>query len=390
MQDGRLLAELRRQYAEQLDDYLAWAADRGYPEADARLNYRRAFIGWYEARGRPDHPYTGGVFDYVTTLAARYFGEPGEDAAGDFPLGDGPLDYLPATVTLDAPGRAMLARLKADPDCLNLLLLTDYHRMEPAAVARALDLEDEYDELPERIEACRYALEAESPGGSLLYTPVITVAGRQDLMETLGRTDAPNPAPRASPAPAPIGARPPAAKTDVPLSPRRRWRIGAPSPGMLLAGLLTGVLLYLVYDTFGSGADPRGRYTDFFTPYPNVFATTPPATAEERDLNRILYYYDRGDYRAAYDELLPAADAYPGAPLYLGVSALALDDPARAQEWLARVGERGPYAAPAEWYRALALLAGGEGARAEGLLRGIAGAPDHPYRERAQALLDAL
>ncbi|WP_116125568.1 tetratricopeptide repeat protein [Lewinella sp. IMCC34183] len=383
MQDGRLLAELRQHYGTYLSDYLDWAEERGYPEANTLLNYRRALIGWYEARLREERPYAGDVYPYLTTVAERYFGGTADAVAEEFPLGDEPLAYLPEPVHLDARGQQLLAALKADADCRDLLLLADYHQMEAGAIARALDREGEIDELSDQIDACRYDLEASVPGGALLYRPALRVAGRQDLMETLGREE-PEQEEDPAPAPAPETA-------DVRLSPRRRRRtLGLPTPAIVVAGLLTGVLLYLLYDTFYANAAPEGLYADFFDPYPNVFETTPPATSEERDLERILYYYDRGDYRTAYDELLPTADAYPAAPLYLGVTALELGDPTRAREWLARVEDPGPYAAPAAWYRALALLAAGDRARATGLLRGIAGEADHPYADRARELLGAL
>ncbi|NJB86897.1 hypothetical protein GGR26_002674 [Lewinella marina] len=382
MQNGRLLAELRQHYAEYLDDYLAWVADRGYPVEGALVNYRRALIAWYEARKQTDDPYTGDVFEYITVVAERYF--TGETSRkGDFPLGSGPLDYLPRTVRLEEPGRELLARLNARNDCRELLLLADYHQLEPAVIARVLDREEDAETLTEEIAACRRSLELESPGGSLLYIPVITVAGRQDLMETLGR-NTPPPPPVDSPEPA---AAPP---KDVRLSPRHRWRIGTPTPAIVVAGLLTGILLWLVYDTFYARASPEGLYATYFAPYPNPFADSPPATYEERDLNQILYYYDRGDYHRAYEELLPTADAYPAAPLYLGVSALALNDPARAEEWLARLPADSPYRDPADWYAALAALAREDHSRARSRLTRITQDANHPYRSQAADLLGEL
>ena len=118
----------------------------------------------------------------------------------------------------------------------------------------------------------------------------------------------------------------------------------------------SGVLAWLAYDTFGE-ASPDRLVTDYFAPYPNVFDTAPPTTEAERDLQRILYDYDRKNYAAAYDELLPVADYYPAAPLYLGVCALALNDPQRARQWLARVKADSAYRDAADWYDALATLA---------------------------------
>jgi hypothetical protein len=79
----------------------------------------------------------------------------------------------------------------------------------------------------------------------------------------------------------------------------------------------------------------------------------------EKDLKDILYYYDRQDYRSAYEELLPVAQAYPAAPLYLGVCALALEQPNRALEWFEQIPTNGYYHPFSEWYEALAFLAEG-------------------------------
>ena len=108
------------------------------------------------------------------------------------------------------------------------------------------------------------------------------------------------------------------------------------------------------------------------------------------DLQRILYYYERGDYRMAYDELLPTADAYPASPLYLGVSALALGDAARARQWLEEVPADSPYRDAAEWYDALAQLHLGAAAGAKLTLESIARSAGHPYRTPAQQLLSDL
>ena len=373
MQDGRRLAELRRYHSELLPAYRAWVADRELPADPAARNFHRALVAWYEAVLRPEHAYHGDVLHYVTTVAGVYFAE-GTLRTERFPLGDGPLDFLPETVRLDEAGSHMLLRVKQSGSCLQLLLLSDYHRMEPAVVARALDLEAELDELPERILDCREAITRGNPELVLRYDDVIRVAGRQDLMETLGREaeparEADEPEPHPEPA----------------VTPRHRLRLPSFSPGMAVAAVLVGILLWLAYDTFGS-ASPDRLSADHFTPYPNIFATTPAATEADRDLERILYYYDRGDYRTAYDELLPTAEAYPAAPLYLGVSALALDDPARARQWFAALDATSPYRDPADWYDALALLALGERGAGLASLRQIAASPGHPFAARAREL----
>ena len=389
MQDGRRLAELRRYAVDLLPDYRDWVAGREYPEANALLNFHRALVGWYEAVIDPEQPYTGEVFDYVTVVAGVYFAD-GQVEAERFPMGNGPLDHLPVPVQLNAEGQRMLLQLQQREECLPLLLLADYHRMEPAAIARALDLEPELDDLEDRLLNCREVLTDGHPEAALRYPHVIRLAGRQDLMQTLAR-EAPAPEPAEASAPEPVVAPAHGAtkKEDVKLRSRRRIRLPSVSPKLLVAIILCGALAWLAYDTFG-GRSPGGAYDQYFEPYPNVFLDTPPQSDNERDLARILEYYDAGDYRTAYEELLPTAPAYPAAPLYLGVSALALDDPLRARDWFAQLPPDSPYLAPAEWYDALALLALTRRPEAEEALQRIATTSGHPFRPAARELLDDL
>ena len=385
MQDGRRLAELRQYAVDLLPDYRGWVAGREYPETNALLNFHRALVGWYEAVIDPEQPYTGEVFDYVTVVAGVYFAD-GQVEAERFPMGNGPLDHLPVPVQLNAEGQRMLLQLQQREECLPLLLLADYHRMEPAAIARALDLEAELDELDDRLRDCQDALTNGNPEAALRYPHVIRLAGRQDLMRTLAR-EAPAPEPVASPATTITAI--PEKREDVRLRPRRSSKLPSVSAGLLVALVLCGALGWLAYDTFG-GRSPSGIYDRYFDPYPNVFNDTPPQTDNERDLARILEYYDAGDYRTAYEELLPTAPAYPAAPLYLGVSALALDDPLRARDWFAQLPPDSPYLAPAAWYDALALLALTRRPEAEEVLQRIANTDGHPYRPAARELLDDL
>ena len=207
---------------------------------------------------------------------------------------------------------------------------------------------------------------------------VITIAGRQDLLDTLAREEV-FAEERFDPAPV-------ARKEEVKLRPRRRIRVPSLSAGMLVAAVLCGILGWLAYDTFGTRS-PDQLTDRYFEPYPNIFETTPPQTDDERDLERILYYYDRADYRTAYEELLPTAPAYPAAPLYLGVSALALDDPLRAREWFAEVDAEGNYRMAADWYDALSLLALDRREAGIAAVERIANTSGHPFREAAREVL---
>ena len=55
--------------------------------------------------------------------------------------------------------------------------------------------------------------------------------------------------------------------------------------GLLFAAVLFGAFAWLLYDTFYAPS-PDTLYAEYFEPYPNLFATTPPTTEDERDLQR--------------------------------------------------------------------------------------------------------
>ena len=384
MQDGRHLAELLAHHRSYRTAYLDWAADHDYPEPTALHNYRRALVGWYETSMDPEQPYRGDVLDYLTTVADVYFGQP--RSTEGVPLGDNPLQHLPPTITLDATDQQLLARFEALPeDCRQRLLLADYHRLTPTALARALDAPD-LATLHGQLEACRTRIGIDYPDNALHWPAVITLAGRKDLLRTL--TNSPAPGFHLGPLPQMTQTTSATPTTPPPSAPRTPQFV-LPQPAILLAGLLFGVFLYLAYTTFG-GTSTGSLYDRYFTPYPNIFADQPPETEDERDLQRILYYYDRGDYRTAYDELLPTAEAYPAAPLYLGVTALELDNPARAREWFDQLAADSPYRDAAEWYGALAQLAQGGAAGAKTTVQRLANTPGHPYQPEAQQLLSDL
>jgi hypothetical protein len=367
-QDGRPLAQLISTYRDQRAVFLEWAEQRGYPEETALQNYRRALIAWYETR-RPDATHTAEVLAYLTAAADHYFGGPA------------PPD-LPRPVVLTEEGEALFTRYRRmEPSCRELLLLADYHQLSTETLVRVRESASE-DALAIELRECRARLVALTPDRPDLYRAVLTVAGRQDLVGTLLRLEQ-KPAPASAPE-----TRLPGDDIELePIRPRRPFVL--PSFGLVVAAVLFGLLLWLLYDTFGRPA-PERLADRYFSPYPNIFATTPPATDYEYDLQRILRDYDRGDYRRAYDELLPAAGVYPASYLYLGVSALALDDPARALDWLGRVASDSPYASAAQWYIALARLDLGGDAGAKNILNEIAASSGHPYRTRAQQLLSDL
>ncbi len=444
---GQHLAELPRHYHALRGPFLKWAEPYDQPATAVLGNLQRALIGWYEAVIDPTEPYTGSVNQYVQQVGKIYFsGKLNEAvrAAEQHQLSDSgltaqqnPLHHLPRPLHLNSTQQLMLTQFKAlGNNCQNLLLMADYHRLTPGRIAEILELEDRLEQVADRRDKCLLmAREAWQAGGILdpTYSPspvdealidqyyagqlgvterwdvearrpvdpvfrkamelredwagVVTVAGRQDLLETLLREEARYAAAATSSAPA-------SAQKKVKLSPRRKGgiQIGSlelPDLQTIVASILFLAFAWLAWTTFGPRTISR-KAVDHFEPLPNLFERVAPRNESERDLKRILYYYDRGDYQTAYDELLPTAQAYPAAPLYLGISALALKQPGRALDWFDQIPAGSYYHPFAEWYEALAYLAEGKKPAAELLLEDISRTNGHPYRGKARELLEEI
>ena len=442
---GQYLAELPRHYHALRGPFLQWAKQQwDVPLAATLGNFRRALIGWYEARIDPDDPYRGDTEAYLREVATVYFNGTFDQTALEadrLPLTtlgltekQHPLNHLPRPVHLNERQQLMLRQFQEmGTVCRELLLMADYHRLPPARVAEVLGVDGQLHEVAARRSKChllvregwmaagltdpalqpspldeqlidqyyagqldttrRWDVEARRPGDPVLrnamelredWAGVITVAGRQDLMETLLREEQRYAARRQKAA---------SRAKRIKLSPRKRTfsfgNLTLPTLETVTGVILFCVLGWLVYNTFGEAA-PEQKSVTYFEPYPNIFERYAPRNEDERDLQRILYYYDRKDYLSAYDELLPVAPAYPAAPLYLGVSALALGQPARALDWLVQIDESNYYHQPAEWYEALAYLAEGRKPAALTLLREISETPGHPFRDRAVRLVGEL
>jgi tetratricopeptide (TPR) repeat protein len=440
--EGQHLAALTRHFHELRGPFLQWAEQ--YRQANAVMlgHLRRALIGWYEARIDPTEPYTGEVKPYVKQVAGLYFSgkiNSAVAAADRMPIAvlgipetHNPLNHLPRPIPLNGTQQLMLAQFKElGQSCRDLLLMADYHRLSAARVAELIGQEGRMEAAEDRRDRCllmvreawqaggitepvrtpgpvdealiddyyagqlgvaeRWDVEARRPVDAVFrramelredWAGVVAVAGRQGLMEILLREEAKYATKRPTA---------PAAAPEVKLSPRRKGgiqlgKIELPDLQTIVAVLLFCCFGWLAWTTFGPAA-PQSRSVDNFEPFPNIFDRMAPRNAAEEDLQRILYYYDRRDYATAYDELLPVAQAYPAAPLYLGVSALALGQPTRALDWLEQI-PRGDYYRPfAEWYEALAYLAEGNQQAAEQTLREVTETRGHPYGVRAGQLL---
>jgi len=442
---GQHLAALPRHFHDLRGPFLKWAAPYNQDSEVVLGHLRRALIGWYEARIKTEEPYLGPVGTYVQKVAGVYFsGKMNEAvaAAERMPVaelgvdkGQHPHNHLPRPIRLNTTQQLMLTQFKElGKNCRDLLLMFDYHRLSTERIAEVIELEGQIEQTEDRHQKCqlmvreawkaggisdpvhipspvdeelidryyagqlgvaeRWDVEARRPVDSVFrramelqedWSEVVAVAGRQDLMETLLREEAKY-AEKAIPAPA--------AAPDVKLSPRRKGgiQIGKfelPSLQTIVAAGLAIAFAWLAWTTFGPAAAERKSVANF-EPFPNIFDRVAPRDEFERDLKRILYYYDRKDYATAYDELLPVAGAYPAAPLYLGVSALALEQPGRALDWFEQIPAGDYYHPFAEWYEALAYLAQGNSMAAETVLMGITETRDHPYRGQAGALLGEI
>ena len=410
-------------------------------------NYRRALIAWYEATIRSEAPYRGEADTFVRAMAGYYFDpKPIEPslAGAAMPFGDDlalatqerPLHYIPRPLRLSARQARMLASFQQIGNrCRELILMVNYHRIDRSRIAAVLGEPGGVETISDQLEKCqllirenwsvmglvdpahapapedarlieryytgaleatdRWAVEARLPNDPTFraaaalreeWAGALIVAGRQDLMEVLQREEA-----RLLQSAVPTDTAPAAAANDVTLSPVKGWLDDFRAPSLMtsLAVVLLCALAYLTYTTFGPAA-PTRQAVAHFEPFPNIFTSFDPRTEEERDLQRILYYYDRGDYAAAYDELLPVADAYPAAPLYLGVSALALEQPSRALEWFERIPTGDYYRPFADWYEALSYLSENRKEAARANLIDIVETPDHPYRAKAELLLGQI
>lgn len=443
-QQGLHLAELPRYYHALRGPYLKWVQRTWETTpAEALGHFRRALIGWYEARVDREDPFLGETDDYVKAVATVYFNgnlSASVLEAERLPLTtmgltktQQPLNYLPRPIRLSERQQLMLRLFQEmGKTCRELLLMSDYHHLAPERMAEVLGVDGQLLEVEARRTKCqlmiregwqnhgltnpvylpspadealidqyfsgaldttqRWDVEARRPGDAVFryamelredWAGALIVAGRQDLMETLLQEEEQ------------YNRKAKSAIRDksVKLSPRKKTidfgGLQLPTLETVTALLLFGFLSWLAWTTFSAEAPDR-KAVNYFDPYPNIFKQYEPRTEEERDLERILYYYDRKDYLTAYDELLPVAPAYPAAPLYLGVSALALEQPGRALEWFEQIPEDGYYHPVAEWYEALAYLAEGRKGTAETMLTDIKDKPGHPFRDRARRLLGEL
>lgn len=418
---GQYLAALLGYYHQHREEYLRWVGEE-LPREDAITNYQRAWLAWYEARLQPQSPYEDTPFDFVRVAAAHYAGWEVAQASpvqamAAMPLQD-PLDYLPQPLRLHEQQLQLFKQLKEmASSCKELLLLSYYHRLSDQRLAEVLSLgsettskrrqcmlmvrerwkqsglmdplksappkEQEYIDQYFRHELDvegRWEVEGQRSRDVLFrdafllreeWEDCIRLVGRQDLMETLAREESRYQTPKT----------PKATYTPPP------FRLVLPRAlAPYLIALLLGLFAWLALQTFGPSREAK-LFAAFYTELP------PPVKTNDQmglDLAQMLQPYEEGNYLEAYDELLPAANAYPAAPLYLGICALSLGQGQRALDWFNQYLPGDTYRPYADWYSALAYLALKQKAAAVAMLAEISGKAGHPYEKRATDLLEAL
>lgn len=426
---GYYLAELVKHYHNFRTPYLEWAEATFSSKAAAIDVYQKSLLAWYEARILREDPYTGDVMTFLKATTAGYTNTLDAFKAewadqGMSTLGPDPVRYLPRAIRLNDRQEKMMNAFRAmDQEVKDLLLLSYYHQLSDHRIHKVLDigndasdatmrrrvclgmlqddwqrmgfLSENYTASPEQQEvidrylrdeldvAQRWEVEAKKTSDPLFRDTLelredwergLTLVGRQDTLETL-RTEEKDYAPK-------VKLKPPKMVSTQNLNALQ---------GVLLLAL-AGVLGYLLYTTFAPTTE-RELFTEYFRPFPNITKAERKDQREdplEKELAEMLVPYDQRNYLAAYDELLPAATAYPSAPLYLGVSALALEQPQRAIDWFNHYLPGDRYHPYARWYVALSYLAQKRGALALDELVEIASVPGHPYEIPATRLIEAL
>ncbi|MEL6355525.1 MAG: hypothetical protein AAFQ37_01205 [Bacteroidota bacterium] len=425
---GFYLAELRKNYHLFREEYLAWAASLGQNSEMTLANYQRAFLAWYEASIDYERPYRGDVWAYLQAAGAHYAGQAGNvrnawTQEGLVNTADDPLQYLPRSVELtDMQGQMLRQFREMSATCRELLLLAYYHHLADLKLTEVLELGGGAETAADKRRQCllmirerwqetglldpvyvapieqwvlidryrrhemdvseRWEIEALRTSDQVFrdalllredWETALLLAGRRDTLENLKQEEA--------------DYRPKKEELSVrPTQGRRRIK----GLQTYVIGALIAVLTWLALTTFGPSKANR-LYKAYFAPFPNITKTQRDSIdAVDRNLIQALALYDRGEYLTTYDDLLPAANAYPSAPLYLGVCALALEQPQRALEWFDQYLPGDRYHAYARWYTALAYLSLDRQPAAMAALLEIAGQAGHPYERQAVELIEAL
>ena len=152
--------------------------------------------------------------------------------------------------------------------------------------------------------------------------------------------------------------------------------------------VLAVVSLVVYLNSNNSGKE---LFLAYYIPYPNVES---PVSRSEAEGNAVWQSYERGDYKAAYQQFdraleIDAADL--ASQFYLGICALELNKLKVAEKAFTTVAavKNATYAEQAEWYLALSYLKEGKRKKARGSLEEII-ATNSSYTGKAKSLLGEL
>ncbi|MEM6394820.1 MAG: hypothetical protein AAF741_00635 [Bacteroidota bacterium] len=429
IKQGFYLAELRQHYHSYRDPFLQWLSVTSLDQERKIDVFRRSLLAWYEARLRRRNPYEGDTGLYLQ-VAAIYFLEGAVDGseterllAADVPDQD-PRDFMPMTIRLDDTQALMYQQMESwNSPCKDLLMAAYYHGIGDDSLAEAYELSDRESSRERRL-ACLQGVREMWTSAGLLSAQYRATPEQQILVDEYMRNEldtesrwevdnlkATEPAVRQA-----IQRREDWAKAMRVLGRKdtleilekeeqvyhrsvEKARIKSldlpkyrlPKVGLnvqnILIGALTILLGIMLYQTFLGGTRSSKLFDRYYQPLAAPRDLN-PTDIDQQELLEMLEPYRRGQYQEAYNELLPGAQAYDEAPLYLGVIALELEQPQRALQWFRKVDSESGYYETASWYRVLAHLQAGNTVSAESEAIDIAGRPDHMFARNAAQLLD--
>ena len=141
----------------------------------------------------------------------------------------------------------------------------------------------------------------------------------------------------------------------------------------LAAGLAILIIASLVF--LFRVKEPVDLYANYYEPYP-MYITTRSTDDSNENLNLAVQAYSKGSYQAAWSSFLTILSedtSDMGVMFYTAMSALQIDRYPDAVAGLKKVAVHGDniYAAPAEWYLALAFIKSGDHRNARKTLENI-------------------
>lgn len=139
--------------------------------------------------------------------------------------------------------------------------------------------------------------------------------------------------------------------------------------------------------------EPVDLYSAYFEPYP-MYLNTRSGTSPGENLNMAIQAYEQKNYQTAWSSFLAIVAKDPsnmGAMFYTALSALQLENIPDAVAGFKKVANHGDsiYAAPAEWYLALAFIKSGDNRNAKKTMEAII-EKETDFAEKAKSALEVL